>query len=303
MLRRQDFDVELPTLNGISAPTTQSRVSIQLPRLLVNLSSIEALNTQRAPVSSGQLDPIIIALRRWIDELRDDLRLYDENAERLPYNRVVSELYIFYFVCIILLYLLPGSHRNSPLLCSASIVASSCIARLYEDILYHEDVTFLLPIHGWVNLVAAVPQIYCIAKFPSQKSTCDEELDIITSVLTELHSKYPSAGPVIRKIARFRQSGITFSGLGSTVAAAGMAEDVGHADAVFGNLDALFPFPNSISPKINLLRPAVDAMQNMVDSNFMPFNVDEMTWTFNWLDSSMNNIDSNELWNPSGSLY
>ncbi|KAF4634560.1 hypothetical protein G7Y89_g3541 [Cudoniella acicularis] len=306
MIRRQDCGVELPTLNDVATPTLQARASIQLPRLLVNLSSIETLNTQRVPISSNQLNPIILSLRCWIDGLENDLRLYDEGGERLPYNRVTSEIYLFYFVCIILLYLLPGPHRHSPLLCSASIVASSCIAQLYEELLHHEDVTYLLPIHGWVNLVAAVPQIYCIAKFPDLKPICDEELDITTAVLTELYNKYPSAGPVMRKISRFRQSGIAFSGLGTTVGVTGMAKDSRNKDGLFSDVGGLFPFPDTISSKIDLLRPRADEGQNMVDPNFMPFNVDEMTWTFDWLDSTTNSLEGNGLWddwNPTGNLF
>jgi hypothetical protein len=306
MIRIQDCDVELPTLEDAATPTLKARASIQLPRLLVNLSSIETLNAQRMPILSDQLDPIILSLRCWINQLTDDLRLYDEGGGRLPYNRVASEVYLFYFVCIILLYLLPGPHRNSLLLCSASIIASSCIARLYEELLHHEDATYLLPIHGWVNLVAAVPQIYCIAKFPDLKPVCDEELDIITAVLTELYNKYPSAGPVIRKIARFRQSGIAFSGLGTAVGVTDMAENIRNIDGLFSDLGGLFPFPDSISPKMDRLRPRDDEGQDMVDPNFMPFNVDEMTWTFDWLDSTMSSLEGNELWddwNPTGNLF
>jgi len=204
---------------------------------------------------------------------------------------------LYYFVCIILLYLLPGPHRHSLLLCSASIIASSCIARLYEELLHHEDITYLLPIHGWVNLVAAVPQIYCIARFPELKSTCDEELDFIMATLTELHKKYPSAGPVIQKIARFRQSGIAFSRLGMSVGVTDMADDMCTRDSIFSGLDRLFPFPDSISPKIDRLRLHADEDQEMVAQSSMPFNVDEMTWTFDWLNSTMNSLEGNGLWN------
>lgn len=296
MIRRQDCSVELPTLDDVATPTLQARASIQLPRLLVNLSSIESLNTQRVPISSDQLDPIIFSLRCWLEELEDELRLHDERGERLPYNRATTEIFLFYFVCIILLYLLPGPHRHSSLLCAASIIASSCIAQLYEELLHHEDVTYLLPIHGWVNLVAAVPQIYCIAKFPDLKPICDEELDTITAVSAELYNKFPSAGPVIRKISRFRQSGITFSGLGNPVGVRDRAENISSRDEVFSDLDRLFPFPDSISPKIDLLRPRADEGQDLMDTNFMPYNVDEMTWTFDWWDSTMNNLEGNALW-------
>ena len=304
MIRRQDFDVDLPKLEDISLPTIQSQVAIQLPRLLINLSGIEGLNTQRTPVTPDQLQSIISSLRVWNGEISDDLQLYDLKGDRRPYNRAVSELYIFYFVCIILLYLLPGPHRNSSFLCSASIVASSCITRLYEEILYREDVSFLLPIHGWVNLVAAVPHIYCIAKFPGLKPACDEELDIVTSVLSELHLKYPSAGPVIRKIARFRQSGIAFSGLSSTILPDDSARQLSDVGNTIQDIYELFSFADSLSPKMNLVRPnSIEVGRNLPDPNFMPFNLDEMTWTFDWLESNMNDSDPDGLWNPLNNLF
>lgn len=286
--------------------TTNAHFSIQLPRLLLNLSDIQSLNIKTLQVTSDRLQSISFSLQLWMDELPDDLKLFAQHATRRPYNRPASELSIFYFICIILLYLVPGPHRQSLRLCSASIVASSCITRLYEEILYHEDVTYLLPIHGWMILVAAVPQIYSVTKFPNQKGICEEELDILTSVLSELHNKYPSAGPVLKKIATFRQKGITFSGLENTTTnecTTSGAQNSAHSDEFFSNIDALFPFPDCFSPKLKLLRPAAAETSDIPEqSGFMPFNVDEMSWTFDWLASTINCPDGHN-WGSEGKFY
>ncbi|KAH8650557.1 fungal-specific transcription factor domain-containing protein [Tricladium varicosporioides] len=306
MIRQQDFDVCLPTLEDNNIATTAAQFSIQLPRLLLNLSNIQSLNIKTPHATADRLESISSSLQLWIDELPDDLKLFAQNATRRPYDRPTSELFIFYFICIILLYLIPGPHRQSLRLCSASVVASSCITRLYEEILYHEDVNFLLPIHGWMILVAAVPQIYSVTKFPNQKETCEEELGILISVLSELHNKYPSAGPVLKKIATFRQKGITFSGLDNTTTnecIGSTAQNLAHSDEFFNNIDALFPFPDCFSPKLKLLRPDTSEASDIPGQlGFMPFNVDEMSWTFDWLASTISCPDSHN-WDAEGKLY
>ncbi|KAF9636493.1 hypothetical protein BFW01_g7389 [Lasiodiplodia theobromae] len=252
------------------------------------------------------------------------LRLFDDDNRRRPWSRLVAECHIFYFIAVILVCLLPGPHRQSLTFCTASIVASSCIARLYEEILCHEEVHCLLPIHGWTTLLAAVPQIYCGVKYPNLASVCAEELDISAAVLEQMRDKYESAAVVLTKVDALRRTDAAAaagwlnqplsSSSSSPPRANGSSssnqtggdqswrETEGLADAVAG----LFPFPSHLSPKMGLLplpfgssaasAVAVDITMmgaaELPSPVAMPFDPGEITWPLDLSAFSLANLDS-----------
>jgi len=281
----QDFDVRLPSLEDFSVADAQAKHFLQLTNLCLIIGKIEALSSRRREIHTEELSPIFTSLQNWIDELPDELRLYNKDTQRNPYSRPVSEIHIVYFVSVILLHLLQGQrHRPSPFF-TASIVASSCIARLYEEILYREDVAYLLPINNWFSMVAAVPQLYCITRSPNKEEICVEELNIISSVLLQMREKYPAAGLVLANIDKLRRdrnnppnliSPITDSNSGF-----GVEESRQSTIQRFTNICDLFPFPNSICPNMGLLSPATDVTEDMTASIFTPFSVENMDWIFN----------------------
>ncbi|KAB2569404.1 Cutinase transcription factor 1 beta [Lasiodiplodia theobromae] len=327
MLRLQDLDIrhlepnDFPEGDSISA-----MVFCAMTRLCTELSHIEALSAQRRPAAPADILARVSALRAWIAALPPALRLFDEhdNRRRRPWSRLVAECHIFYFVAVILVCLLPGPHRQSLTFCTASIVASSCIARLYEEILCHEEVHCLLPIHGWTTLLAAVPQIYCGVKYPNLASVCAEELDISAAVLEQMRDKYESAAVVLTKVDALRRTDAAAaagwlnqplsSSSSSPPRANGSSssnqtggdqswrETEGLADAVAG----LFPFPSHLSPKMGLLplpfgssaasAVAVDITMmgaaELPSPVAMPFDPGEITWPLDLSAFSLANLDS-----------
>ncbi|CAI7640399.1 unnamed protein product [Penicillium pancosmium] len=177
--------IPLPEPSDFDTPDTEAHVFCALVSLCKLLRKILELGrsdkTSREEVQSA-LDKLI----QWRDRLPDDLQLFDESrTSRRPYNRLVLELHIFYLVTAILTFFL-GRRDNPSLFKYASMAASSCIPRLYEEILFHEDASYLLPIHSWANLVAAIPHTFsdCELLNPSHA----EELKISQQVLGIIES-------------------------------------------------------------------------------------------------------------------
>lgn len=324
MLRLQDLDIrhlepsDFPDGedNGISA-----LVFCAMTRLCAELSHIEALSAQRRPATPNDILARVSALRAWITALPPALRLYDEHNQRRPWSRLVAETHIFYFVAVILICLLPGPHRQSLTFCTASIVASSCIARLYEEILCHEEVHCLLPIHGWTTLLAAVPQIYCRVQHPHTAAVCAEELDICAAVLEQMRDKYESAAVVLAKVDALRRTdaGVVLGWLNQPLSSSsssppppprvnGISNQTDgqpwrETEDLAAAVSGLFPFPSHLSPKMGLLpllpfgSSAVDVDTTTMAAELpspeaMPFDPGEITWPLDLSAFSLANLDS-----------
>ncbi|KAJ5087639.1 hypothetical protein N7456_011255 [Penicillium angulare] len=216
-------------------------------------------------------------LSLWRQNLPSNLQLFDRSGEtRKTYNRLVVELHIFYLVTTILTSFL-GRRDNPSLLKYASMAASSCISRLYEEILLHEEATYLLPIHSWAHLVAATPRAF------SDSDTLNEEraheLEVSHQVLDKLSEKHTSAVMIKGRIDMLNSSG-----LGAFPP---------QADAMWDSLPApilddkkrrvlsLFHFPDNYCPTLDLLSSTGSIGGNQqLDSTFMDNNA--VDWSVDW---------------------
>ncbi|PTU21608.1 hypothetical protein P175DRAFT_0556574 [Aspergillus ochraceoroseus IBT 24754] len=208
-------------------------------------------------------------------------------VHRKEYNRVVSELHVFHLACIVLIYLLPGTHRHTFLLCKTAIVASSCVARLYESMLYREDVPRLLSIHRWVSLVVAVPLIYCSILFSNGEVDSPEELAIIRSVSAQLSKNSRSIHMAATRINQLPQDK---RHLGSLSLDAGQ---VRYSTGCFSGLDCLAAVSvsaESLSTKMKLLKdetldrsPSFDSLESILHD--LPWNLEA------WPLGEMNEFD------------
>lgn len=223
------------------------------------MADIHALSLRRQAIEASEVLDILSSLRVWLDSLPTELQLYNDTI-RTPYDLLAVQSHLIYLASFIWCSLLPGRHRQSWVLSTSSFVASACVARLYDEILCHEDVHRLLPHHGWISTVAAIPQIYYIAKFPSQASSSIEELDILTSVVSALSTKHPSARMVLQKIAAFRNNKASLPSMVLSSDIDGVAPstpDLPTADDdVFKEAGQLLPFPENHCPSMKLLNHA-----------------------------------------------
>lgn len=170
-----------------------------------------------------------------------------------------------------------GRRENSSLLKCASIVAASCISRLYEEILYREDVSCLLPIHAWANLVASIPRT-----FSSNDDQIPNQLDekqISQLILEKMSEKHPSVALVQRRIRELRNTGANMFGLPDSPPDAAPAPITETRREIL----ALFPFPSSFCPTLELLEPTEysEAAQLGLFSDLLA-DVNNWDWPVEW---------------------
>jgi hypothetical protein len=288
MIRIQDFDVALPRAGAPVSKLSGGRPFIQL---VMNLSVIGSLASLHRDIGSDELRGPIQTLQRWISNVPPELTLFDQNEDRNAHDRWAIEIHIYYFTSIILLYLLPGSHRQDPAFQAAAVLASSCVVRLYEAMLYRDEINFLLPIHSWLALAAAIPQFYPLVR-SSQIST-NEEIELLQSVLVQLSAKHNSANLCLCKIERLQKDYAERSNLqaiGVRGHATAMPSEINPEATWFDCVQALFPFPNSISPRMEHLMPHLGTFKHPVPENtIQPLAVADDV-TFEWADLNFDNL-------------
>jgi hypothetical protein len=176
------------------------------------------------------------------------------------------ELHIFYLVTSILTFFL-GRRDNSSLFKYASMAASSCISRLYEEILFHEDATYLLPIHSWANLVAAIPRTFgdCELLNPAHA----EELRISQQILGKIGEKHTSAPLVQDRIAALSESATMWD-----------SPPIFLPEQDRQYLATLFHFPADFCPMLNHLSSVPVQDHDRLDSFTAENVVDE--WAIDW---------------------
>ncbi|KAJ5409427.1 uncharacterized protein N7487_003786 [Penicillium crustosum] len=190
-----ETSVPLPVPSDFKDPDLGSRVFCQLAghckslRKVLDLARVDNTTSEQVYLSLDEL-------RVWREQLPLEMQLFDIET-RQPYSRYVAELHIFYLVTVILTCFL-GRRGNPSLFKYASMAASSCVSRLYEEILYHEDVKYLLPIHSWANLVAAIPRAF--SDSDALNPDREEELRISKQVLETMSEKHTSAVLVLSKV-------------------------------------------------------------------------------------------------------
>ncbi|OQE47238.1 hypothetical protein PENCOP_c001G01982 [Penicillium coprophilum] len=262
--------VPLPVPSDFKDPDLGSSVFCQLAYLCTGLRQV--LDLARVDKTSSEevhllLETLGLQRQVWPPEMQ----LFNTGS-RQPYSRPVVELHIFYLVTVILTCFL-GRQHNPSAYKYASMTASSCISRLYEEILYHEDVRYLLPIHSWANLIAGIPRAFSDSE--TLNPNRDEELRISKQVLETMSKKHTSAAFVLDKIKGLHNI--------RTDAFPAQADNTWGALPVPGQMQLaqLFPFPSSFCPMLNLLR-TTEASENQLPDALLTLPTDSNDWPIDW---------------------
>ncbi|KAJ6128886.1 fungal-specific transcription factor domain-containing protein [Penicillium samsonianum] len=252
-IKENEFDVRPLTEEDFESPGIQSLIFIQLAKIASILGSILDLRWRSAKDVQTQHIDILRSLKDWIRNLPTTIHIFDRNGFR-TYRRDVFELHIVYFATIILYFDIFNDQDITSVPNIVSLVASSCITRLYHEIDCRDDLSYLLGIQNWFLIVAAMPQLLYNAAESSLESDsyCSEELDILVSSLEQFQPRIPGSTVVLNAINRLRTS--RNSGrVRNTTTTSESREKVmlGEGYDIFSFRD-LFPFPNSLSPRLAL---------------------------------------------------
>jgi hypothetical protein len=224
-----------------------------------------------------QQKDIYHSLKNWVEALPLEVRLFDGDQQR-PYHHGIHELYILYFGTVItFLYSFNDSDINSvPNI--VSLVASSCMVSLYHELDIRDDVNYLLTVHMWLFMLAAMPQLlYNAAERLSEtdRRACSDALDKLVSALGQFTIKIPGAETMLNTITRLRAQD---SLVQPTSASREWRKQnlTGELHSVLAFRD-LFPFPLSLSPRLELLDQLAD-MRSVVSPP--PDIIEDLGWIF-----------------------
>ncbi|KAJ5136208.1 hypothetical protein N7448_004762, partial [Penicillium atrosanguineum] len=291
-----DFNIRPLRLEDFEIPDLQAELCIEYTNLNVILGRIVDRHSRKSDISQEevlistprasqysntiQATSFLQSLQDWIHNLPLKLQIYTGRSRNV-FRRDIHEVHINYFVCLIVFFRLFG-HAISPQTAStASLVASSCIARLYQEITHRDEINYLLPINNWFLMVGCAPQICHNTACQGKDRLCGEELLILTNSLRYMKLKWPPAGVLLDIVGRLCS------------VEAGVSDDIGDGQdwqtaeswsgqLSFDILEALFPFPSELSPRMGLVKGGGDELgdQEMLDRMVEAGN-DDLDWIFN----------------------
>ena len=221
---------------------------------------------------------ILQGLQQCMTDFPESLRLYSTSSDTRIYRRDVYELHINYFVSIIIFFHLCGPAIRYPAACLASLVASSCIASLYEEMDYRDDLNYLFSINNWYLMVACVPQLHYSGSVYNTDNMCSAELDILVAALRQTSIKWPGANMILSTVARLRgaSDGTAQPPLASTTSATEGRRD--HLS--MAGLNSLFPFPSDMCPRMSLLEEDLEERPELALGAMTPPNIEDWDWIF-----------------------
>ncbi|OQE22407.1 hypothetical protein PENSTE_c010G05638 [Penicillium steckii] len=243
-----------------------------LCRLLRKVLELGKVDKSSPDEVFSTLDELVL----WRQRLPPSLQLFDESSMiRQTYNRLAVELHIFYLVTIILISFL-GRRDNPSLFKYSSMAASACVARLYEEIFLREDVTYLLPIHSWAHLVAAIPRGFSDSDLLNPDRAY--EIKISQQVLEMLSKKHTSAVAVRRHI-----NALGGPSAGSFPQADNMWDSlpVPIQDEKKQRVLSLFHFPVNFCQMLDLLR-STGSLGGALLPHSLPMDNDADDWSVDW---------------------
>lgn len=271
------YDVKPLTMNDFDVQNIQSKAFLQTTKLCAIIGQIADLQLERRSVSQDEVLGFTQKLRRWLQDLPDDLHLYDFSAIKRPFCFATSELFIKYFGAIVMLQLLQGEVNEQRVTSVRSLVAASCMARLYEEINIRERSKSLLPIHGFFCMLASIPQIYYRPRCAEKERVRQEEIGILCSIMESIRGKYGGSEMVLHKIRGMENQ--VHSSMEQMETDTNGVSDSFITQHGSESLENLFPFPLEICSQMELIHQSVYSETESSMQNFLPM---ENEWA-NWL--------------------
>ncbi|KAK6386172.1 hypothetical protein LTS17_001747 [Exophiala oligosperma] len=296
LVKPQDFTVS--PLSLADYPNTDMKCVINMSLVKLSLilhktHDLASLTPEALPLESQS---ILESLQDFIQSLPSQIRLYSPEG-RKKYRWEIFEVHILYFVAIINYC---HQYERVSLTSTGSfhaLVASSCIARLYEEMNCRDDVNHLWAFHNWYVMVASAPLLGSSCETEEERDISRQELDILEITLSILRKKWHGAGVVQNTIMRLRRkdSGDCVPPTSRHSASAVPVHMV----------HDLFPFPQSLAPRLKMLGQQYTHSAFVLDEVEYQHHLDvDISWVFDeFADSNNPSIfDTNDIFNPEPSM-
>lgn len=143
-------------------------------------------------------------LIEWINNLPEDLSLSIREERSVGFDRNVHQLYLPYLAVVIVLHL-KRSGENLPSISPTAIMAATCIARIFRDLLIRGGVRFLMAISCWYCATAYIV-LSQASKQEDLRKDAEEELDVLYATMKELQKMWGTADVFEQGFRRIRDN-------------------------------------------------------------------------------------------------
>lgn len=199
MLKQADFDVPELEEADFEILDTNSKIFLTDVRIAHIMGEVASKlpNARSSPLDQTY---ILNLLSDWISQLPSELSLYDGDGSRAAYRFAISEIHLEYLATLIISQAL-YRHLDKRWPCStACLVASTCMAKLYEEILCREEVANISNLHAFLCLTAAVPLLYYKPVTPEKEKQRRDDLSVLHSIIDLQKPRYGIAQTVACKL-------------------------------------------------------------------------------------------------------
>ncbi|OJJ57302.1 hypothetical protein ASPSYDRAFT_90599 [Aspergillus sydowii CBS 593.65] len=291
ILKTEDFDLHPPSITDFEeSESGQARLFVLYTNLMTILARMLPLSHQNLANTPEEVLAILSDMQKWAGNIPSDLRIFDDQGV-LIYQRDFYEVLIWHFTCIITFFHIHGRFFHPSATSTISLVASSCIVRLYQEMDYRDDINYLMAINNWSMMVASLPQLYNIrenykTRARDIESGADalpwEELDVLLEILTQRTLKFPGAQAIVERIVRMKSEILSHGTSTQPLSGIGYESEFQSVSnwrtyLTVPGVYELFPFSKALTPRMELLsKITIDDVANRLPENFPDWSIENL---------------------------
>ncbi|KAK1676418.1 hypothetical protein BDP55DRAFT_661192 [Colletotrichum godetiae] len=267
LLRPEDTDVPPLSEEDFAVHNFEATATTWMTRLIQIVGDITTLKFRKSGPTSAEVEAVVASLYDWLTNLPEDLRLFSPDGIKKPFTQQRAEIFIFYFVAIILIQTVTRSNSSSMWRTSpASVLAASCAARLYDEIRCRERVVHLIHYHAFLVLVVGVVLISHQPQSQEKESVLSRDLDVIHCILKGMSAKFGGARAILVK---FKDAPRDFGGERVEESSSLRSETAGShglstAKIVQDHMVDLFAFPSEMCENMDILSQINDTRDGSI---------------------------------------
>jgi hypothetical protein len=191
MIDTDDCDVRPPSIQDFPDPEDiRATIFIHWVGLCDILGRVRKYLNQRTGTTPMSLD-LFMELRTWIHSLPSHLNLPFATQSTVYFRREVHQLHLPYLASITILHL-SESTQSLPKAYTAGILAASCVARIFEDLLARGSLHFLQGMDGWYIAIAMLALLHA-RRTKQLSAAADRQIDILRLALKEMARRWHSS--------------------------------------------------------------------------------------------------------------
>ncbi|KIW98230.1 uncharacterized protein Z519_01814 [Cladophialophora bantiana CBS 173.52] len=192
IINTEDCDVRAPSTDDFPDPADpRASIFIQWVRLCSIIGRVGD-QLRRSPQANGQAHGLLNELKVWVNSLPSNLQLPFASYPTEGFNPDISQLHLPYLSSLTLLHMKKSS-RSVPTAHSIAILAASCTARIFEDLLTRGSLKFLQGMAGWHIAIALLALLHA-RQTKSLELAAVAQFNILRVALKEMAQRWPSAG-------------------------------------------------------------------------------------------------------------